>query len=90
MPDKFVNATDKVVDDGKLELSENQQNPYLARPEDFKVRQNDETHDSVSGQTEDGPVAAAKSNTRFNRGSQKKQANVKQSVSSKTPKSNRK
>lgn len=84
------NSSDKVKDDGKVELSENQQNPYLARPEDFKVRLNDETDESVCGQREDGPVAAAKSNTRFNRGSQKKQGNVKPVDPSKTSKSNRK
>jgi hypothetical protein len=63
-------AIRKAQDSGPIELTENQRNPYLARPEDFAVRRYD---DPVSGtfhsQDENDPEAQEQSNERFNSGS---------------------
>jgi hypothetical protein len=52
----------------KIDLSENQQAPAKAKPEDFKIEQYDTTV-SVTGQEDDDAEAAAKSSAMFDRGS---------------------
>jgi hypothetical protein len=71
------NATDKVKDDGKIELSKQQSDPYLARPEDFKIHNGNKPLDApFHGQSEDSPEAAKRSKTKLNRGSQHAEGNV--------------
>jgi hypothetical protein len=67
----------KAQDPGPIEQTENQLNPYLARPEDFAVRRYDDPiSGTYHGQDENDAEAEKRRNEKFNTGSTRAKGDV--------------
>jgi hypothetical protein len=67
----------KAQDPGPIKQTENQCDPYRARPEDFIVRRYDDPiSGTYHGQDENDPKAQKRSNEKFNSGSTRAKGDV--------------